>query len=63
MKKNMRIDEIQKAGLDALVKSLGPDGMIRFLQQFDSGNTDYTKDRHKWLGSQDVDSIFDAIRK
>jgi len=40
----MRIDEIQKAGLDALVKSLGPDGMIRFLQQFDSGNTDYTKD-------------------
>jgi hypothetical protein len=63
MKTNMKIDEIRKAGLDALTKSLGPDGMIRFLQQFDSGNADYTKERQKWLGVQDVDTIYYALKK
>ena len=29
--------ELRRAGIDALAKALGPVGMARFLQQFDSG--------------------------
>ncbi|HPJ40135.1 MAG TPA: hypothetical protein PLT75_16970 [Spirochaetota bacterium] len=63
MKTNMKIDEIREIGLDALRKSLGPDGMIRFLQQFYSGSGNYTKDRNKWLTSADINSIYDELKK
>jgi len=49
MKTGKRIEQIRKDGMDALIKKLGPDGMIRFIQQFDSGSGDYTKDRHAVL--------------
>lgn len=35
--------EIRKKGLEALNNALGLIGMIRFLQQFESGSGDYTK--------------------
>jgi len=38
--------EIRKAGLQALAKALGPIGMVRFLQQYECGIGDYTKERH-----------------
>ncbi|HON80574.1 MAG TPA: hypothetical protein PK544_18930 [Spirochaetota bacterium] len=59
----MKIDEIREIGLDALRKSLGPDGMIRFLQQFYSGSGNYTKDRNKWLNSADINSIYNELKK
>ena len=59
----MSPNQIRSAGLAALVKSLGPTGMARFLQQFDSGATDYTKDRENWLGKISVDEITSAIEK
>ncbi|HQO04072.1 MAG TPA: hypothetical protein PLI62_17580 [Spirochaetota bacterium] len=59
----MKIDEIREIGLDALRKSLGPDGMIRFLQQFYSGSGNYTKDRNTWLNSADINSIYDELKK
>lgn len=34
--------ELRHAGIDALVKALGPVGMARFLQRFGSGQGDYT---------------------
>ena len=61
MKKNMNINEIRQKGLEALSKSLGPDGMIRFLQQFDSGNGDYSKERHAWLDDYTIDDVFNEI--
>jgi len=45
----MTPEEIRKEGIKALERHLGPDGMIRFLQQFDRGRGDYTKERHAWL--------------
>jgi len=63
MKANMKIDEIRKLGFDSLIKSLGPDGMIRFIHEFDSGSGDYTKERHTWLSHYDVESIFKEIKK
>jgi hypothetical protein len=39
------MDQIRLAGLKALNQELGPVGMIRFLQQFETGSGDYTKER------------------
>lgn len=63
VKSNMKIDEIRKAGFDALSRSLGPDGMIRFLLQFDDGGGDYTKNRHSWLKNDSVDQIYSELKK
>lgn len=45
----------------ALAKSLGPTGMARFIQQFDTGTGDYTKDRNKWLNQFTLDDIVSGI--
>ena len=63
MKTKMKIDEIRRIGFDALRKSLGPDGMLRFIHQFDSGNGDYTKERNKWLDEYNVETIYKEISK
>ena len=55
--------EIRRKGLEALAEALGPVGMIRFLQQFDLGTGDYTKDRAKWLEDLSIDEIVDHITK
>ena len=47
--------ELRRAGIDALVRALGPVGMARFLQQFDFGYGDYTADRI--LGNPTVDDL------
>lgn len=48
-KKTMTPEEIRTRGLEALAEALGPDGMIRFLQQFGVGSGDYSSERHAWL--------------
>jgi len=50
----MTFDQIRVEGLKALERRLGPD-MIRFLQQFETGRGDYTKERHAWLKETTVD--------
>lgn len=54
---------IRKAGLEALAKTLGPLGMVRFLQQFETGRGDYTKERNQWLKDADMKEIISEIRK
>jgi hypothetical protein len=53
--------EIQRRGLDALSRELGPDGLIRFFQVYGLGQGDYTRDRHKWLDSTSVEGIAKKI--
>jgi hypothetical protein len=53
----MTLDEIRRTGLEALAARLGPDGMVRFLQQFETGSGDYTKDRHQWLKEISVEKL------
>lgn len=50
--------EINRLGCKALVSELGWDGMVRFLQQFDRGEGDYTQERRQWL---DDLSLEDAV--
>jgi len=54
--------KIRKLGLEVLAKALGPVGMVRFLQQFDTGAGDYTKERIKWLKDLDIEMIVKEIK-
>jgi len=58
----MSLEEIRQHGVDALKRELGPVGMVRFLQQFETGKGDYTVERHQWLPN-DVDAIAAAIER
>jgi hypothetical protein len=48
---------LRKLGLEALCKSLGPIGMVRFLQQYETGTGDYTRERDLWLKEINIESI------
>ena len=52
----MTQEEIRQQGMAALAKQLGPVGMIRFLQQFETGHGDYSVERHQWL-PDDLEAI------
>ena len=54
---------IRKAGLEAVAKKLGPLGMVRFLQQFETGRGDYTKERGQWLDDLDMQTVVMEIKK
>jgi len=43
------ISEIRKEGIHALTKTLGPVDMARFIQSYETGTGDYTKERQEWL--------------
>ena len=59
----MTLEEIRVAGLAALARELGPVGMVRFLQQFETGQGDYSRERHSWLNQQDVQTLVEKIRQ
>jgi hypothetical protein len=45
------------------LRELGPVGLVRFLQQFEAGDGDYTRDRHSWLPQGDVQALGAIIRQ
>jgi hypothetical protein len=59
----MSLEQIRVAGMEALARELGIVGMVRFLQQFETGHGDYSKDRHQWLDDQNVETIVKRIRE
>ncbi|MFB3786793.1 MAG: hypothetical protein ACE15F_10535 [bacterium] len=59
----MTLDQIRLEGLKALVRHLGPIGMIRFIQQYEIGRGDYTKERHQWLHATSVKELADKIKE
>ena len=60
---NMTLNQIRKLGYEALVEKLGPVGMVRFIQQFEMGRGDYTKERDRWIGNVTVKDLIEEIRK
>jgi len=42
----MSLEQIRVAGMEALARELGIVGIVRFLQQFEMGHGNYSKDRH-----------------
>mgnify|MGYP001548791565 CR=1 FL=1 len=59
----MNLVQIRQKGVEALIHQLGPAGMIRFLQQFEPGQGDYSKDRHQLLGKQTVTELITKIHQ
>ena len=59
----MTLNEIQQTGLAALSRELGPVGMIRFLQMFETGYGDYSQERSLWLKEQSVEDIVQRIKQ
>ena len=57
------LEQIRAKGLKALADELGPVGMVRFLQLFDSGRGDYSKARHKLLAKQSVAGLVQQIKR
>lgn len=55
------LEEIRRAGLEALHRELGPVGMVRFLQQFENGSGDYTAGRAELLGNPTVAEIVESF--
>ena len=55
-------EEIRRIGIEALAEALGPLDAVRFLQSFDLGRGDYTKERSHVLGLT-LDEIFLGIEK
>jgi hypothetical protein len=58
----LSLNDIRKLGLEALFKTLGPVGMVRFIQQFETGVGDYTKERAQWLKELDIKKIVEEIK-
>lgn len=54
---DMSAEEIRTAGLEILLRELGPDGLVRFLQQFETGSGDYTRDRSTLLAGITLEEI------
>ncbi|TFH13212.1 MAG: hypothetical protein E4H02_12205 [Lentisphaerales bacterium] len=57
----MNQEEVRRRGIDILQRELGAQGMLRFLQQFDRGNGDYSNARHDLLDNLTVDEVMKAI--
>lgn len=53
----MTLDQIRVTGMSVLSQHPGPIGMVRFLQQSETGWGDYTKERREWLGDDDVRTL------
>ena len=60
---NLTLYEIRTIGFDALIRELGPAGAIRFIQQYESGHGDYTRNRKKLLPKRPVREIGRQIMK
>ena len=56
------LEQIRLRGLKALSKELGPVGLVRFLQQFETGEGDYTSERHAWLDGVTLDELLQDVR-
>ena len=55
-------EEIRQLGLTALTHSLGPVDTLRFLQQFDRGQGDYSKQRDEIIGHPGLQDVLNELR-
>lgn len=58
----MTQQEIRLTGIEILIRHMGLTGMIRFLQQTETGYGDYTKERNKLLGDPSLEVLVSDIQ-
>jgi hypothetical protein len=57
------LEQIRREGLAALRSRLGRAGMVRFLQQFETGQGDYAAQRREWVDRTSLDELKTLARK
>ncbi|UCH96777.1 MAG: hypothetical protein JSV88_07965 [Candidatus Aminicenantes bacterium] len=57
----MNTIEIINRGNEALIKELGIEGMIEYIQSFGLGYGNYARDRKRWLKDQKVEDLVKEI--
>lgn len=55
--------QLRQKGLAALVQALGAVGMVRFMQQFEAGSGDYTRDRTQLLANVTLEDAIAQIKQ
>jgi hypothetical protein len=60
--KAMTLDEVRIKGLRVLSRELGPHNYLRFLQQFEQGSGDYTRERSSFLSKWSSGDIKRALK-
>ena len=53
--------EVRRSAYKAIQKELGTAGFVRFIQQFEQGQGDYTKERYQHQDDLSVDELCDVI--
>ena len=56
------LEEIRERGIQVLGEHLGIVGMVRFLQQTETGWGNYTEERHQWVGEPDLPTLVKDIQ-
>jgi hypothetical protein len=59
----MSLKEIERTGLNVLARELGPVGVVRFLQLFETGYGNYTQERRARIESESIDEIVARIQQ
>lgn len=59
----MKLNKTRIVGFEVLLRELGPVGTIRFIQQYEPGRGNYTRDRRKWLPKKNIKEIGKQIVK
>lgn len=49
--------ELNQKAKAILIRELGPVDYARFIQQYEEGSGDYTRDRHHWLDGENARTI------
>ena len=49
--------ELNQKAKAILIRELGPVDYARFIQQYQEGFGDYTRDRHQWLGGESARAL------
>ncbi len=55
--------ELRQRGFEALVASLGWVNAVRFLQQYETSQHDYTEERHQILPNWDAETLVRLARE
>ena len=59
----LTLEQIREQGLQVLRERLGIVGLVRFLQQAETGWGNYTEERHHWLDDPDLQSLAKEIQQ
>ena len=59
----LTMEQIRERGIQVLGEQLGIVGMVRFLQQTETGWGNYTEERHQWLGDPDLRTLAKEIQQ